>query len=410
MQLQFLGQPFDREPNLMDFVAHATDQRFDEIKLAVAWAKRSGLGRVWDPLNEYRQGGGKVTLIVGVSEGGATREGLCMATELADEAYVFHDPRRTFHPKVYYASSSGARSLLVGSSNLTAGGLGWNYEASLWADWGPGEGQEITDSVESWFESLIGRTESCRRLNEDLIWSMENSSDIVLGQEVRSARAPKKKLEAPEDNDSSVPETISGLFKPVVDGLRKLPGLSGRFTQEKQQKKAVRPTPESADEAPTQAEPAPFELEDVKRRWYKKLGNTDAQQVKSPRSKATGNLRLSQAEAPINHTRYFRDDFFGGLPWAPSEKEGRDQEVEVYASFNVWIAGEDHGVVDLRISHDPNRISGQGNVPTVLHWGTELGPVMRGTNYVGMYVTLERTHSGEFHLIVSENLRGEHLP
>ncbi len=220
-EFRFLAQPFADHPNLVDFIEHARDDGFDELKIAVAWAKRSGLGRVWDAIAEFRDNGGKVLLVVGVSEGGATKEGLELALRAADESYVFHDPKRTFHPKVYLASRGGKRSLLVGSSNLTAGGLSWNYEASMWMDWDAGEGEDVTDSVFAWFETLIAETASCSRLTTELIEKLAMSEDIVLGSESRSRRVQKNKWDTPEDNDSAIVATISGLFKPVLGWTQK---------------------------------------------------------------------------------------------------------------------------------------------------------------------------------------------
>lgn len=413
MKLRFVGQPFTDHPNLVDFIEHARDDGFDELKIAVAWAKRSGLGRVWDALEAFRAQGGKVLLILGVSEGGATVEGLELALQVADEGYVFHDPRRTFHPKVYFASSSGQRSLLVGSSNLTAGGLSWNYEASTWVDWDAGEGEDVTDKVSAWFDGLIAETESCSPLTANLIADLVKSGDIVIGSESRARRVQKKKSDTPEDNDSAIVATISGLFKPVRMGLRKLPALSSKFVPSSgtgTKKPAVTTTaaPEASAvvKKPTLAGPAPFSTTDVQRRWFKQLDHTAAQQVKSATSNPTGNLRLSQEEAPIDHRLYFREDFFGGLPWTPTE--GKDSEQEVVVGFRVWIDGTDHGIQELRVSHDPRRISGQGNVSTVLHWGP-LSPEMRGTNYIGLYITLERTTGGKYNLTISQAPRGEYV-
>ncbi|WP_327415310.1 phospholipase D family protein [Streptomyces sp. NBC_01233] len=416
MKLRFAGQPFADHPNLVDFIEHARDDGFDELKIAVAWAKRSGLGRVWDVLEEFRAQGGKVLLILGVSEGGATREGLELALQVADEGYVFHDPRRTFHPKVYFACSSGQRSLLVGSSNLTAGGLSWNYEASMWVDWDAGEGEDVTDEVSAWFDSLIAKTESCSPLTAELITDLEKSGDIVIGSESRARRVQKKKSDTPEDNDSAIVATISGLFKPVLAGLRKLPGLSSKIAPITSapgttvtKKPAIKATGASGTPAtvkkPALAGPAPFPTADVHRRWFKHLDNTAAQQVKSAASNPTGNLRLSQEDASIDHKHYFRDDFFGGLPWTPTE--GKDTEQEVVVGFRTWIDGTDLGIQELRLSHDPKRISGQGNVPTVLHWGA-LASEMRETNYVGLYISLECTTGGEYNLVISQAPRGDY--
>jgi len=409
MKIRFTGQPFAGYPNLMDFVEHARDEGYDELRIAVAWAKRSGLGRVWDALADFRAQGGRVILVVGVSEGGATKEGLQLALTAADESYVFHDPQRTFHPKVYFASSSGKRSLMVGSSNLTAGGLSWNYEASLWVDWDAGEGTDVTDEVEAWFATLIASTDSCKPLTPALIDDLEASADIVLGSESRGRRVQRKKSDAPEDNDSSIVATISGLFKTVKGGLRKLPGLSAKITPSVASPKPAAPARTAgatgtSTNSPVKAGPAPFPLDDVQRRWVKLLDHTAAQQVKSANSNPTGNLRLSQEEAAIDHKRYFRDDFFGGLPWTPTE--GKASEQEVVVGFHSWIDGQDLGVQELRLSHDLNRVSGQGNVPTVLHWGP-LGVLLRSTNYIGFYVSIERTTSGEYNLVISQAPRGD---
>lgn len=419
MKLRFVGQPFVDHPNLIDFIEHARDEGFDELKIAVAWAKRSGIGRLWDVLEEFRAQGGKVLLILGVSEGGATKEGLELALRLADRSYVFHDPRRTFHPKVYFAISSGKRSLMVGSSNLTAGGLSWNYEASMWVEWDIGEGEDVTDKVSAWFDGLIAETASCSPLTTQLIANLEKSDDITIGSESRAHRMQKKMSDTPEDNDSAIGATISGLFKPVLAGLRKLPGLSNSI--------ATAPTPRSVGSSDAEkpqsttnsgsieqtvarslgpADQVPLPTDDVQRRWFKQLDHTAAQQVKSAASNPTGNLRLSREAATINHTVYFRDDFFGGLPWTPTE--GKTSEQEVVVGFRTWIDGRDFGIQDLRVSHDPARISGQGNVATVLHWGV-LSPVLRATNYIDLYISLERTISGEYNLVISQAPRGDYI-
>lgn len=408
MQQRFVGQPFGEHLNLVDFIEHATNQQLSQLRIAVAWAKRSGLGRIWDTLEDFRSAGGHVQLIIGVSEGGATKEGLELALDGADESFVFHDPRRTFHPKVYFGSSDQERSLLVGSSNLTAGGLSWNYEASVWLDWAKGENDDLDVAVTGWFERLLGEPNACLPLTKDLIDQMSNSGDIVIGTEARARRAQKKRSDTPEDTDSSVTTTVNGLFQPILVGLRKLPGLSKKLAPITQPAAppVVAGTGPLATNTPTTAGDPPLPLDDVVRRWFKEMDHTAAQQVKSATSNPTGNLRLSQEDVAINHKVYFRDDFFGGLPWTPSD--GKASEQEVVVRFHAWVDGQDLGEQDLRLSHDPRRIAGQGNVPTVLHWGP-LGPILRGTNYIGFYVTLERVLGGRFNLVISKAPRGEYI-
>lgn len=282
----------------------------------------------------------------------------------------------------------------------------------MWVDWDEGEGEDVTDEVSAWFEGLIAETTSCSPLTVELIAQLEGSSDISIGSEARTRRVQKRDADTPEDNDSAIVATISGLFKPVIAGLRKLPGLSVKLAPVRANAPSGSRTlaqtqgasrSESDETAP--AGSAPLPTNDVQRRWVKKLKPSDAQRPPQPDSKRTGALRLSRETAPIDHKRYFREDLFGGLPWAPVE--GREEVQEVFVSFRTWIDGQDMGLQELRLSHAPHRISGQGNITTNLHWG-ELGKVLASKSHVGQYVSLERTTNGEYNLVISRSSRGDY--
>ncbi len=62
--------------------------------------------------------------------------------------------------------------------------------------------------------------------------------------------------------------------------------------------------------------------------------------------------------------------------------------------MDVTVAGAHLGTIDLRIDHAPHREAGQGNVPTILHWGTNLGALLKATNYTGRTVELSRSPAG----------------
>lgn len=111
MQISFLGQPLlsfgGWTSNWLEGQLSSADVK--TVHIAVAWMKRSGLSRLQQHLTSFRQQGGSAVAIIGIDEGGATRQGLELALEMFDSVYVFHDPAsRTFHPKVYVASSSSS--------------------------------------------------------------------------------------------------------------------------------------------------------------------------------------------------------------------------------------------------------------------------------------------------------------
>jgi HKD family nuclease len=103
--------------------------------IVVAWAKMSGVLRLEESLRAFIQAGGVPTFVVGIDQRGTTREALQKLVEIGCELYVYHDEPsrgsvvgRSFHPKVFMVRDRSRARILLGSGNLTAGGLYNNYE------------------------------------------------------------------------------------------------------------------------------------------------------------------------------------------------------------------------------------------------------------------------------------------
>jgi HKD family nuclease len=107
---------------------------FDRLRMVVAFAKHSGVSRLAEAMQDFRERGGHVGVAVGVDVQATTWQGLKLLLKSADEVYVFRDERRecTFHPKLYIFERAGREAIaFIGSSNLTAGGLYTNYEINI---------------------------------------------------------------------------------------------------------------------------------------------------------------------------------------------------------------------------------------------------------------------------------------
>jgi HKD family nuclease len=105
---------------------------FGRFEFAVAWARLRGvelIGRALEACSGHKVG------IVGLNQGMTSYEALYALYERLGELWVFYKhPLQTFHPKIYlFAPSSTAQAqravVVIGSSNLTAGGLATNFEA-----------------------------------------------------------------------------------------------------------------------------------------------------------------------------------------------------------------------------------------------------------------------------------------
>lgn len=135
MSLDFVAQP-NATFRTGDFLKQSlADPRWTEFRAAVAFVKRSGTKHIRDSLKAFRKRGGIVKISAGVDAGGTSAEGLYDLMEAVQSrggVFIFKNANSsTFHPKVFLFKNDTAAEVLVGSGNLTEGGLFTNYEASF---------------------------------------------------------------------------------------------------------------------------------------------------------------------------------------------------------------------------------------------------------------------------------------
>lgn len=105
---------------------------YQSLNIIVAFAKNSGVLRIKDALEKFRSRGGTVNVRVGVDLGGTSHEALTTLLLHTDSLQVVHAEKgQTFHPKLYYFQGDEKSLVIVGSHNLTAGGLWTNFESSV---------------------------------------------------------------------------------------------------------------------------------------------------------------------------------------------------------------------------------------------------------------------------------------
>ena len=153
MNQPFSGQLGDRLIELLDSADYHT------LNVAVAFAKNSGVLRVKDAFSHFRERGGSVNVYVGVDLGGTSYEALTALRLHTDSLNVVHSERgQTFHSKIYQFSGEKSGLLVVGSHNLTAGGLWTNFESSVHI---PIDGEKAAEAKMSkemgdYFQELAG--------------------------------------------------------------------------------------------------------------------------------------------------------------------------------------------------------------------------------------------------------------
>ncbi len=130
----------DGSQRLGDLLMDALAGHWTQFRAAVAYAKMSGIDHIHGAVSAFAGATGKsVRLTVGIDQHGTSYEALAALIDLlaphGHGIYVRYNPRSsagapspTFHPKLWLFSDGHEALLMVGSGNLTAGGLYTNHE------------------------------------------------------------------------------------------------------------------------------------------------------------------------------------------------------------------------------------------------------------------------------------------
>lgn len=189
MSQPFTGQLGNRLIELLDSSDYHT------LNIAVAFAKNSGVLRIKDSLERFRKGGGKVNAYIGVDLGGTSYEALTALLLHTDSLNLVHSERgQTFHTKIYQFIGRDKGLVVVGSHNLTAGGLWTNYESSVLIPVGKSSTGEVTlqKELDDYIKSLTSLKDSLMSIGEqnDVDKLLQNGYIFKeVAEQVRQAKA-----------------------------------------------------------------------------------------------------------------------------------------------------------------------------------------------------------------------------
>jgi hypothetical protein len=297
-----------------------------------------------------------------------------------------------YHPKTAFLErADGSLAAIVGSGNLTEGGMGLNVEAAISLDTNEDDDQSVIEQVSA-------AAERWSSVDGDGIFHIRKHADIDALRDAKiidvSQPDPIRPGKQAGVGDTSGPKI--GVRKPLWIPTRRpavtrppkpiLPAKTPAKKAEKEPEKKPQPAPQPA----TYSYPT---------RWSKELKSSDAQWVQAG-TNPTGKLRLSQAKYPIDQRRYFRYQLFGNENWTGETKNGKTYDI-AEIEFDVTIRGKNEGKMTLVVDHAPHREADQNNVPTVLAWGP-INRVLTGKSHIGDWVLIERSTSGTFKLTIQQ--------
>lgn len=233
MNQPFTGQLGNRLIELLDSPDYHT------LNIIVAFAKNSGVLRIKDSFERFRARDGKVNVYVGVDLGVTSYEALTALLLCTDSLNVVHSEKgQTFHTKIYQFLGKEKGLIVVGSHNLTGGGLWTNFESSalIPVDYSSASDIEILRAQNDYIIRLTSLEDSCMPIREkDDIDKLLNNGYISkeVSQQVHLTKAATEDGDrerlfgngaparlprvAPQDNEQKVAVLVPPLIAVPVD-------------------------------------------------------------------------------------------------------------------------------------------------------------------------------------------------
>ncbi|HEX8218777.1 MAG TPA: phospholipase D-like domain-containing protein [Chloroflexia bacterium] len=183
-----------------------------DTRIAVAFVSQSGYDLIADAVSQSLSTGGNVELLVGMDLQGTEPEALETIYTLSKAnshvslyCYSALEPATVYHPKLYLLRRDEDVTAIVGSSNLTAGGLKKNTEINLAL-----EGSTRDDVVADLYESYAYLKFHPRRVEPDEEFLSLYSQ--LVSREKRTRR---------EANSDAFTRDLRGAFATKLKSLRR---------------------------------------------------------------------------------------------------------------------------------------------------------------------------------------------
>lgn len=379
MKISFLGQGI--EPSSKNAVGHLLikylkEKKFNSFTGFSAFASEAGIYGLSGHINSAKKNFKKLTIVVGIDQGGTSKEALEEILRLNIESYIFYQNENPiFHPKFYLFEGTNDVKIILGSSNLTGTGLFTNIESSLLVEFNKTDkdGLALLSEIKTYYKPLLDFSDpNIFKINNKVI------NDFYLDGIVPDEATRKRNYSKGTSLTSGNKSNKSNVPKRIVP----------------QVPSSIFPSKNKKSKPTTVISAIPVSASTISKNlvWQKlKLSNSDAQDVPTGTA-ITGNLKLAQARFKLGATiidqkTYFRNQVFNKLNWIKTKPHSSTYE-ETFGVFDISISGKPIGKFTLKLSHDSSRVAGQGNTPTWLHWGRTIIPVLQKNKLSGKTLNL----------------------
>lgn len=337
----------------------------ERVIVSVAFVNQSGVKLLEPQLKKHCA---KTTALIGIRNDITSIQGAKHLLDLGVSLIVVDTGSRKvlFHPKIYLVKGARHARLIIGSANLTPGGLNNNIEAGVIVDFDLADSDDKTfvDGLVEDFDALPAEyPKNVLKVTATAELEALHSSGRLVDE--MATPPPRPASSATSSAQDSVPR-ITLKVTPIYGAPKKAAKPAPKAPVAKKTP-TTKVTATAATFIPPPAIGVEYELV-----WESKpLTRRDLNIPDGKNTNQTGSVNLDKGLLPdaVDQRHYFREDIFPTLTWGPSKTSTVE---EAYAKFQLVLKGISYGEFDLRVAHTMGTTSKtylQNNAVTRLSWG-----------------------------------------
>ncbi|RDI97696.1 hypothetical protein DVT68_15555 [Dyella solisilvae] len=362
----------------------------ERVIVSVAFVNLGGVELLESALKTHKE---KATAHIGIRNDITSLQGAERLLNLGVALYTVDTGTRRviYHPKIYLVRGAKHAKLIIGSANLTPGGLNNNIEAGIIVecDLENAADKELVENIEKSFDDLPPtHPDNISKITTSAQLKLQHKIGLLVDE--MAAAPPKPSTSGTSTSDDSTPR-IKLKVAPIVGSIVAAKRAAAKKAVAKAPAKKAIAKKGNAAAAPV-PEPQPANGVELTLVWEsKELTRRDLVIPQEGRNtNPTGSINLDKGllTADVDHRHYFRDEVFPALTW--TRKSATVDEA--HAKFQLVVKGVSYGEFDLRIAHTTStntKSYRQRNAMTRLSWGPVREYVAR-TDLIGRRLSLYR--------------------
>ena len=387
MENKFILQGTTSDSHLDEIVETISIPETSKIIISVAFLTQRGFALLSDIIKPNAD---KAIVIAGIRNGITSAQGLLSCIECGCKTYAVDTGSKSviFHPKIYFGRNAKKAQLVLGSANLTVGGLNSNIEAGLKIEIDlniPKDAAFVAD-LEAKITGMI--TEFPDHV-------FEVSSDDMVKTLLTAGRL--------------VDESVTSIPSPGGSSRNRNPDPVPKMNLKKKRLHLASVSPIEEEAAPKTSDemaigqqyvaPAP-ELLDTPLTYKVELVWQSNPLTRRPlniptrsNTNPTGSMFFTKGQtSDIDQRHYFREEVFGALDWKNDIAPSKEHLERSKGKFRIVIKNVNYGIFEMSLTHDSRTESvtyNQNNSVTQLHWG-EVKPLVAHEYLLGRTISLYR--------------------